>query len=149
MALNGIDISNHQKGLNLKDITCDFVICKATEGTTFVDKYCDGFMQQAMKLGKKVGVYHFASGKTTGKAEADFFLKNVQGYIGKAILILDWEAGAVAKGPAYAKEFLDRVLEKTGIKPMIGQRSKMQTMAFGMRVTTMDIQKWDTLRKHL
>lgn len=97
MALNGIDISNHQKGLNLKDITCDFVICKATEGTTFVDKYCDGFMQQAMKLGKKVGVYHFASGKTTGKAEADFFLKNVQGYIGKAILILDWEAGAVAK----------------------------------------------------
>nr|DAN92120.1 MAG TPA: hypothetical protein [Caudoviricetes sp.] len=31
MALNGIDISNHQKGLNLKDITCDFVICKATE----------------------------------------------------------------------------------------------------------------------
>ena len=39
MALNGIDISNHQKGLNLKDITCDFVICKATEGTTFVDKY--------------------------------------------------------------------------------------------------------------
>lgn len=119
MALNGIDISNHQKGLNLKDITCDFVICKATEGTTFVDKYCDGFMQQAMKLGKKVGVYHFASGKTTGKAEADFFLKNVQGYIGKAILILDWEGDAVKKGVGYAKEFLDRVLEKTGIKPML------------------------------
>ena len=115
MALNGIDISNHQKGLNLKDITCDFVICKATEGTTFVDKYCDGFMQQAMKLGKKVGVYHFASGKTTGKAEADFFLKNVQGYIGKAILILDWEGDAVKKGVGYAKEILDRVLEKTGI----------------------------------
>ena len=76
MALNGIDISNHQKGLNLKDITCDFVICKATEGTTFVDKYCDGFMQQAMKLGKKVGVYHFASGKTTGKAEAGIYWKS-------------------------------------------------------------------------
>ncbi len=29
------------------------------------------------------------------------------------------EAGAVAKGPAYAKEFLDRVKEKTGIKPML------------------------------
>lgn len=119
MAMNGIDISNYQHGINLSKVPCDFVICKATEGTTFVDKYCDGFMQQAMKLGKKVGVYHFASGKSSGKAEADFFLSHVQGYIGKAILILDWEAGAVAKGPAYAKEFLDRVKEKTGIKPML------------------------------
>lgn len=119
MSMNGIDISNHQKGIDLLMIPCDFVICKATEGTTFVDKYCDGFMQQAIALGKKVGVYHFASGKTSGKEEADFFLENVQGYIGKAILILDWEGDAVKKGVGYAKEFLDRVKEKTGIKPIL------------------------------
>lgn len=119
MALNGIDISNHQAGLNLAKVPCDFVICKATEGTSFVDKYCDGFIQKALKLNKKVGVYHFASGRSSGKAEADFFLKHVQGYVGKAILILDWEADAVSKGVSYAKEFLDRVKEKTGIKPML------------------------------
>ena len=52
MSMNGIDISNHQKGLNVSKVPCDFVIMKATEGTTFVDKYCDGFYQQAKKLGK-------------------------------------------------------------------------------------------------
>lgn len=119
MALNGIDISNHQKGLNLASVPCDFVICKATEGTTFIDKYCDDFIRRALKLNKKIGVYHFASGKSSGKAEADFFLGNVQGYIGEAILILDWEADAVKKGTVYAKEFLDRVYEKTGIKAML------------------------------
>lgn len=117
--LNGIDISNHQKRLNLASVQCDFVICKATEGTTYIDRYCDGFIQQAINLNKKIGVYHFASGKSSGKAEADFFLDNVQGYVGEAILILDWEADAVKKGTAYAKDFLDRVYEKTGIKAML------------------------------
>lgn len=117
--LNGIDISNHQKGLNLASVPCDFVICKATEGTTYIDRYCDSFIQQAINLNKKIGVYHFATGRSSGKAEADFFLKKVQEYAGKAILILDWEADAVKKGTAYAKEFLDRVYEKTGIKAML------------------------------
>ena len=79
MSMNGIDISNHQKGLDVSKVPCDFVIMKATEGTTFVDKYCDGFYQQAKRIGKKLGVYHFASGKSSGTAEADFFLKNIDG----------------------------------------------------------------------
>lgn len=117
--MNGIDISNHQAGLNIASVPCDFVILKATEGTTFVDKYCDGFYQKAKSLGKKLGVYHFATGSSSGQAEADFFLKNVQGYIGEAILVLDWEAKAVRKGVGYAKAFLDRVHERTGVKPLI------------------------------
>lgn len=119
MSMNGIDISNHQAGLNIAAVPCDFIILKATEGTTFVDKYCDGFYQKAKSLGKKLGVYHFATGSSSGQAEADFFLKNVQGYVGEAILVLDWEAKAVKKGVGYAKAFLDRVYEKTGVKPLI------------------------------
>lgn len=119
MSMNGIDISNHQAGLNIAAVPCDFVICKATEGTTFVDKYCDGFYQQAKRLGKKLGVYHFASGKSSGTAEADFFLKNIAGYVGEAILVLDWEGSAVNKGVGYAKEFLDRVYAKTGVRPLL------------------------------
>ena len=38
--------SNHQAGLDLGKVPCDFVICKATEGTGFVDKYCDGWIQR-------------------------------------------------------------------------------------------------------
>ena len=119
MSMNGIDISNHQAGLNLDAVPCDFVICKATEGTGFVDKYCDGWVQKAISMGKPFGVYHFATGGSSGRQEAEFFYNNIKGYVGKGILILDWEANAVSKGPGYAKEFLDRLKELTGIKGMI------------------------------
>lgn len=121
MSLNGIDISNHQgrAGINIGAVPFDFVICKATEGTTYVDAYCDKFVQKAIAMGKLWGVYHFATGKSSGVAEADFFLKNIQGYIGKGILVLDWESTAVPKGPSYAKAFLDRVYQKTGVRPLI------------------------------
>lgn len=119
MSMNGIDISNHQAGLNLAAVPCDFVICKATEGTNFVDKYCDGWVQKAISMGKPFGVYHFATGGSSGRQEAEFFYSNIKGYVGKGILILDWEANAVKKGVAYAKEFLDRLKELTGIKAMI------------------------------
>ena len=36
MALNGIDISNWQSGINLAVVPCDFVVIKATEGTGYV-----------------------------------------------------------------------------------------------------------------
>lgn len=119
MSLNGYDISNHQRGLNVFAVPGDFVIAKATEGTTFVDRYCDGFVQAAFKAGKLVGVYHFASGTSSGAAEAAFFVKNIKGYIGKAMLILDWEASAIKRGPGYAKDFLDTVYKQTGVRPVI------------------------------
>lgn len=119
MSMNGIDISNHQAGLNLAAVPCDFVICKATEGTSFVDKYCDGFVQKAISLGKPFGVYHFASGKSSGRQEAEFFYNNIKGYVGKGILVLDWEGNAVKRGVSYAKEFLDRLQELTGVKALL------------------------------
>lgn len=119
MSMRGIDISHWQDGIDLAGVPCDFVIIKATQGTSFVDNCCDKFYQEAKKLGKKLGVYHFADGKSTGKQEADHFIKNVKGYIGEAILVLDWEANALDRGVSYAKEFLDRVYEKTGVRPLI------------------------------
>lgn len=118
--LNGMDISHYQNGINVAAVPCDFVITKATQGTTFVDPACDNLYQQAKKAGKLLGVYHYAGGGGAVQ-EADFFLKNIQGYIGEAILILDWEAGQNPNfgNPSYALAFLDRVKEKTGIKPLI------------------------------
>ena len=121
MSLNGIDVSHYQDGINLAKIQADFVIMKATEGTTFVDNCCDSHYQEAKKAGKLLGVYHFARGIGDGSEEADFFADNVKGYIGEAILVLDFEytnkptAGSVA----WAKVFLDRVYQKTGVRPLI------------------------------
>lgn len=88
MSLNGIDISNHQAGLDLAKVSADFVICKATEGTGFVDPYCNGFIQRAKSLGRKTGVYHYATGKSTGKEEADFFIKIFGGISNSRYLFL-------------------------------------------------------------
>lgn len=118
MSMNGIDISSWQSGIDLSVVPCDFVIIKATEGTTYVNPDCDRAYQQAKKLGKCLGVYHFASGGDAN-AEADYFLNNVKGYVGEAVLVLDWEADAVPKGVSWAKQWLDRVYAKTKVRPMI------------------------------
>ncbi|MGJ0914210.1 GH25 family lysozyme [Enterococcus avium] len=122
MVLNGIDIASWQSGINVgtNGVAADFVIIKATGGTGYVNPDCDRAFQQAIKSGKKVAVYHYAHElgfQGTAQQEADFFLKNVQGYIGKAILVLDWESDN--KGDVtWAKAWLDHVQSKTGVKPL-------------------------------
>ena len=120
MSLNFIDIASYQAGLDLSKIKTDGVIVKATEGTGYVNPYCDGHFQQALKLGKVLGVYHFARNATgnTAKAEAEYFIKNTKGYVGKAIPVLDWE-DADTSNVDWALEWLQIVEKAYGCKPLI------------------------------
>lgn len=115
--LEGIDISHYQTGLSIAKADPAFAIMKATEGTSYVDPTCDGFVTQCKNAGVLYGVYHFAH--SGSDAEADWFIKNTKGYHGKGVLVLDWEADAVGKGVSAAKNFLDRVYDKTGVRPLI------------------------------
>lgn len=120
---NGIDISNHQGSMDLakvlKQTKTDFVICKSTEGLKFVDKFCDRFMVIAQDAGKQVGFYHFARPEwNSAKAEAEFFLRQTKGYFGKGIPVLDWESSGKSN-VKWAKEWLDYIYGKTGVKPVI------------------------------
>lgn len=121
--LNGIDISNHQGGMDLAKVLdqtdTSFVICKATEGVNFVDKYCDKFMVTAQNKGKQTGFYHFARPeKNSARAEADFFISKSRGFFNKGIPVLDWESSD-KWNVAWAKEWLERVYSVTGVKPVI------------------------------
>lgn len=116
--MDGIDVSNWQRGIEVDKMDMDFVICKATEGTSYVNPDCDRVYQDAVKSGKKTGVYHYASGGDA-LAEAEFFVDNIGDYIGEAILVLDFEADAVNEGVGWAKDFLDAVYNMTGVKPLI------------------------------
>ena len=118
MTLNGIDISNWQRGIDLSKVPCDFVIAKATEGIGYVDKSCDGFIQQAKRLGKKLGFYHFARPRNDAVREAQYFYNNTKNYFGEAIPILDWEAENKSD-VAWAKRWLDEVYRLSGVKPVI------------------------------
>lgn len=117
--MNGIDISNWQSDLDLSHVACDFVIVKATEGVGFVDKSCDKFFQQGLKLGKKLGFYHFARPELNDAVkEAEFFYNNTKNYFGKAIPVLDWESSGKSN-VTWALTWLNKIYELTGVKPMI------------------------------
>ena len=116
--LKGLDLSVWQS-VGTGDGDYDFIICKATEGVGYTDPNCDAHYQRAKSQGKLVGVYHFARpGYNDPISEADWFVSQIQGYIGEAILVLDWEVEATWN-VAWAKQWLDRVYEKTGVKPLV------------------------------
>lgn len=117
MTLQVVDLSNNNGSKNLADYPADAYLFKATEGCNFIDRYCDPFVQQAIKAGKPFGVYHFID-DSNWQEQTDFFIQNVQGYIGKGILVLDYEMYG-RQGTGVLKQMLDRIQQKTGIKALV------------------------------
>lgn len=120
MTLLVADLSNHQSP-TLANYPADLYIFKATEGqggqTYSVDKNCDKYVQQAKKAGKPYGVYHFMD-QSPWENQAKWFLKNIKGYIGEAVLFLDYESyGRI--GTDKALKWLQYVEKETGIKPLM------------------------------
>lgn len=113
--LHGIDISNWQKGFNLADTMPDFVIVKATEGINFVDAYCDGFVQDAIRLNIPWGFYHFARSNDPA-AEATYFFNQTRGYVGKGIPILDFE---VPNSNEWLETWCKTYYQLSGIYPWV------------------------------
>lgn len=118
--MNGIDISGWQKGIQLDKIELDFVIIKATQGATIKSNDFKRQIEQALFLGKKVGCYHYAGGGGV-EAEVKNFLDTVKPYLGKIILVLDWEG---QQNPnfgncTYAIDWLAAVKAQTGVTPFI------------------------------
>lgn len=116
--MNGIDVSGWQPRNITALVPYDFAIIKATEGTGYVSDACDQQYQIAKSKGKGLGVYHFASG-VDAVAEADHFVNSVQGYLGEAILVLDYEANAVNRGREWVRTFVRRIKERTQVPPVI------------------------------
>lgn len=117
MALHGIDISSYQSSLDLGAVASqiDFAIVKGTQGTGYVNPYCDGHIEQGKASGLCLGVYHFAdsSGAT---AEANYFCDNCIGYKGVAVPVLDWEGD---QNVSWVNEWLKVVRDRWGVNPII------------------------------
>lgn len=117
MVMYGVDISNHQGGIDIDNIiaTTDFTIMKATEGNSFVDGWCDIWVQACRNAGHPWGFYHFARNNDP-ITEADFFVDNTAGYFGEGIPVLDWEDGQSVE---WVNTFVERVHSRTGVWPWI------------------------------
>lgn len=117
--MRGIDISNHQGSAGFKISNhlsqIDFCICKASEGTGFVDAYCDVFVQTLIAAGKPWGFYHFA-GNGDPVSEAEYFHRNTSNYFGKGVPVLDWEGD---QSVDWVNRFTSRIHELTRVHPWI------------------------------
>ena len=103
--MNGIDISWWQKD-NYKYL---------------IDKYATDFVisRATFDFG---GVYFFPLTESSDpETSADWCVAQVEGYLHHAIMFLDWEAtaGTDVSKVWWAKRWLDRFTEKSGIKPVI------------------------------
>lgn len=120
MAMQGIDVSNWQAGINLAAVPCDFVICKATEGVNYVSSDCARQVEQALAAGKAVGIYHYING-SGANSEAEYFYNNCKGWMSKVVWCLDWESyGNGAWGnTSYLDQCVKRLAQLTGKPPII------------------------------
>ena len=123
--LYGIDVSSNQPANIVNLVPNDFAIVKMSGNPQgydwdYVNPYAKQQAADAMRKHGRLGLYHFTWGKSAN-TEADFFVEQVRnlGYIGKAVLVIDYEAQAVELGRNWVKRFADRILDRTGVKPVI------------------------------
>lgn len=122
LTLDGIDISNWQKGLDLSRIDAHFVLLKASGGTSWKDASFEQFARDALENGKLLGFYHFARESVCAgspREEAQNFYETVYPYLGLGIPVLDFEGEALQQGTEWAVQFLDAFYSLSGVKPLI------------------------------
>lgn len=123
--LFGIDVSSNQPKRIVRDVDNAFAIVKMSGNPqgydwNYVNPYAKQQAADAVSKHGLLGLYHFTWGKQA-EVEAEFFVKCVKelGYIGKAMLVIDYEAEATERGSTWLKKFAKRVEELAGYKPVI------------------------------
>lgn len=116
MAIYTVDVYSGSSDSIIRDSHAQGVIVKATQGTSYVNPRCNHQYELAGQLGKLRGLYHYAGGGNP-EAEAQYFINNIKNYVGKAVLILDWESYQNASwgNTSWARQFVDEVHRLTGV----------------------------------
>ena len=120
MAIYTVDVYSGSSDSIIRDSHAQGVIVKATQGTSYVNPRCNHQYELAGQLGKLRGLYHYAGGGNP-EAEAQYFINNIKNYVGKAVLILDWESYQNASwgNSNWSLRFVTEVHRLTGVWPLI------------------------------
>lgn len=127
--MRGVDVSNWQCDIDTYVLDADFVVAGATWGvggfnntclTNGVNQAANYQLGRAVDSGKSIGVYHYAMGRDAN-AEADFFVDNVRGYVGNAVLVLDWESQDNPQfgNGAWVEMWVRHVHDRTQVWPIV------------------------------
>jgi lysozyme len=123
--LGGIDVSNHQGGVNwsaVRSAGVTFAIAKATEGTGFTDAFINQNIAGMKRNGIIPGAYHFGHPGLDATAQANLFtgvVRRANGgtFSGLLQLVLDLEVTdgrSPAQVFAWTQAFVARVRAVTG-----------------------------------
>jgi len=123
----GIDISHHQSSINwdilIEKNKPDFIILKATEGSTHVDSKYSAYLKKSRELGIPVGAYHFFSYQSNGRLQAKNFIENAKLTDGDIYPVLDVEFRKNMQNKAWIKReiksFCNEIKDKYGVYPII------------------------------
>jgi lysozyme len=123
--LEGIDVSNAQGVIKWDVVAASgkvaYVVCKATEGSTFVDTQFHTNWAAVKAHGFVRGAYHFARTSNDPTVEADHFASTVGDVDPEDLLVLDIEVSG-SSGPQFVNwvlTWLERVEQKTGTTPIV------------------------------
>lgn len=130
--IHGIDISHYQGVIDWENLRGNgtienypirFVMIKATEGASRLDSRFKDNFYQAREHGFIRGAYHFWSTVTSGRAQAEFYMKSVDLEEGDLPPVLDVERKSKDQTPREFKEsvltWLKIVERRYGVKPII------------------------------
>lgn len=129
-SIHGIDVSHYQgdidweevKKMKIRGDSITFVFIKATEGTTYFDKYFSKNWKESQKMGLICGAYHYFKPDMSGEQQAKHFIENVKIKKGNLPPVLDIEELGEKKLPEVKKElkiWLNIVEKQYNIKPII------------------------------
>jgi len=120
----GLDLSNHQRDVDWPAIASagiQFAICKATEGTDFVDAFYATNVAGARAAGLLPGAYHYGDTRDNPAADAKHFLSVALPHLLPGdLLALDIEEakGAGVDVAAWSLAWLETVVEATGCRAL-------------------------------
>lgn len=133
--LLGIDISNWQAGIDIAAVNPGFVIVQVTRGLEGINQYWREQATATRDQGRPVGLYHYVEGGGAA-AEAARFIDEIVGWVGAAMICVDWESDDnAAWGDT---DYLRRLI--TALK----QRISGPVVLYGMASSY----PWDIAREH-
>ena len=129
MVLHGCDVSTFQATMDLSGY--DFVIIKSSEGINYQDEGMERHVQSALSTNTPFGFYHYARPDlgNTGAQEAASMLQYISPYIGQCVIALDWEQNSLSYPISWIEEFLNYILDKTGVHALLYIQANQATQS--------------------
>lgn len=140
--MRAIDVSRWQGDINWAAVQAPIAIIKMSGGDDglYLDSKANRNYAGAKAAGKAIGMYHFAGGKNAIE-EADYFVRACSPLEKNDVLILDWEVQH-PDPVGWCVAFIQRVIDQTGIRPMIYMNSNTASVNNWQRVVDMNVGLW-------